>query len=49
MTYKIIRFYYRGSKRVIKRGLTLALAQEHCHDPRTKRDGVFFDGYEQER
>lgn len=36
--YKIIRFFARGgtnNKRVIKTGLTLAQAQEHCSDPET--------------
>lgn len=32
--YKIVRFF-RDSKRVIKRGLTLEQAQEHCQDPQT--------------
>lgn len=33
--YYIIRFYYRGGNRIIKRGLTLTEAQAHCHDPET--------------
>lgn len=33
--YKIIRFYFKGGKRVIKRGLTLEEAQRHCEDPET--------------
>lgn len=35
-TYKVVRFYYnapQGVKRVIKTGLTLQQAQEHCKDP----------------
>lgn len=35
MTYKIVRSFFRGGKRVVKRGLTLAEAQEHCKDPET--------------
>lgn len=36
MTYKIIRFYFNNSKRrVIRSGLTLKEAQEHCCDPET--------------
>ena len=31
--YKVIRFYFRGNKRVVKRGLTLEEAQLHCKDP----------------
>ena len=34
-TYKIIRFYFRGDKRVVKRGLTLEEAQAHCGSPET--------------
>lgn len=35
-TYKVVR-HFRDSNRkfVIKTGLTLALAQEHCNDPET--------------
>lgn len=37
MTYKIVRMYFRDSRRsrVIKTGLTLAQAQAHCRDPET--------------
>jgi hypothetical protein len=34
-TYKIVRMYFKDGKRVIKRGLTLEEAQEHCNDPET--------------
>lgn len=34
-TYKIVRMYFRGGKRTIKNGLTLAEAQAHCNDPET--------------
>lgn len=33
--YKIVRMYFRGSKRTIARGLTLEQAQAHCQDPET--------------
>ena len=33
--YKIIRFYYGKSPRIIKRGLTLEQAQTHCQDKET--------------
>ena len=33
-TYKIVRFYFNGSKRTtVATGLTLEQAQEHCKDP----------------
>jgi len=49
MTYKIIRFYKaHNRKRTIKRGLTLEQAQAHCRDPKTRKEGVWFDGYTEE-
>lgn len=34
-TYKIIRMYFEGGKRIVKRGLTLEQAKAHCSDPET--------------
>jgi hypothetical protein len=34
-TYKIVRMFFKGGKRTIKRGLTLDEAQEHCRNPET--------------
>jgi hypothetical protein len=48
MTYKILRFHVTKATRVICRGLTLEEAQAHCHNPKTRREGVWFDGYEAE-
>jgi len=49
MTYKIIRFYKNHNrKRIIKRGLTLEEAKAHCRDPKTRKEGEWFDGYEEE-
>ncbi len=49
MTYKIVRFYapHLGNQKrqVIKTGLTLDEAQEHCNDPKTKKEGEWFDGF----
>lgn len=57
-TYKIVRLYEDGRKRVMRRGLTLEEAQKHCKDPATSsisgtgkptRKGVrWFDGYTKE-
>jgi hypothetical protein len=47
MTYKIIRFSFKGNNRVLKKGLTLEQAQEHCNDPSTSGEG-WFDGYQRE-
>jgi hypothetical protein len=52
-TYKIVRSYYPGytgktTRRTIKTGLTLEEAQEHCNDPKTRKDGEWFDGYTEE-
>ena len=58
--YKIIRFYqYSGRRPIIKQGLTLEEAQEHCEDPETSsstcadkshkdKHGPWFDGYTEE-
>lgn len=35
MTYKIIRHYFKGGSRVLKRGVSLEEAQAHCRDPET--------------
>ena len=35
--YRIVRLYMNGNptRKILKRGLTLAEAQEHCKDPET--------------
>jgi hypothetical protein len=35
VTYSIICFFFEGENQVIKTGLTLEEAQEHCRDPET--------------
>lgn len=51
-TYKIVRFYQDDShpdhRKVIKTGLTLEEAQDHCNDEDTHEPGVWFDGYTEE-
>jgi hypothetical protein len=34
-SYRIVRSYFRGGRRVIKTRLTLEEAQRHCNDPET--------------
>lgn len=35
-TYRVVRFYREGRRhKVLRRGLTLAEAQQHCNDPET--------------
>lgn len=49
--YKIIRFYTPNKnkrKRVIAIGLTLEQARAHCNDPKTRKEGVYFDGLERQ-
>jgi len=46
--YRIVRFYHDNRpSRVVHGGdyLTLVEAQAHCNDPKTRKDGVYFDGY----
>lgn len=49
--YKIVRFYYidkqgnHKSSRTIETGLTLNQVQKHCSNPKTCKDGIYFDGY----
>jgi hypothetical protein len=50
-TYKIVRSFHPSlnkSDRTIARGLTLEQAQAHCRDPKTRKDGQWFDGYDSE-
>lgn len=49
-TYEIVRYYHpsqnKGSE-VVKSGLTLEEAREHCNDKSTATD-EYFDGYREE-
>ena len=50
--YKIVRFCFYvnhlDNHKVIKTGLTLEEAQEHCQRDDTREEGVWFDGYDEE-
>lgn len=35
MSYKVVRMYFKGGSRTIRRGLSLEEAQKHCSDPET--------------
>lgn len=43
--YKIYRYYFKGTKKLVKIVSTLEIAQLHCNDPRTRKEGKWFDGY----
>lgn len=51
-TYKIVRKHFDEShpdhNKLIKTGLTLEEAQEHCSDDSTHEEGVWMDVYYQE-
>lgn len=51
-SYKIVRKYqdsrHPDHNKVIKSGLTLKEAKEHCQDPDTKESGVWFDCFTEE-
>jgi hypothetical protein len=52
-TYKIVRHFapHTGKRaRTVrgKTGLTLEQARVHCRDPKTRKAGVWFDGYTEE-
>jgi len=45
--YNVIRYFRKsGRRKVIMRGVSLEIAQLHCRSDKTKRAGVWFDGYE---
>ena len=46
--YEIVRFYRDGRKprRTGSGLLTLNEAQAHCRNPKTRKEGVYFDGYQ---
>ncbi len=46
MLYDIIRFYQDGRKqKVVKKGVTLEEAKEHCQREDTREAGKWFDGF----
>lgn len=47
--YMIVQYYVTGRRRVISRHNTLEEAQAHCRWSDTKRAGVWFEGYEEDR
>ncbi len=45
--FKIVRYFYKsGRRRIIRRNVTRSEAQQWCSRPDTKRQGVWFDGFD---
>jgi hypothetical protein len=45
--YKVIRYFRKsGRRKVILWNVSLEIAQLHCKSCFSKREGVWFDGYE---
>lgn len=42
----IIRFKRKGNKKLIMRGVTDEQAREWCSSPYTRKEGVYFDGFD---
>lgn len=50
MSYKIVRYYKKSNRRkVIRKGLTREDAKRWCQRPDTVREGVWFDGFVEEK
>lgn len=43
--YKIYRYYFNGRKKLVKYVSTVEIAKLHCNDKRTKKEGVYFEGW----
>jgi len=46
MQKDIIRFYKTGKRKLVFEGVTLEQAQEWCGSPLTRKEGKYFDGYD---
>ncbi len=45
--FKIVRFFYKsGRRKIIRRNVSRSEAQQWCGRPDTKRQGVWFDGFD---
>jgi len=50
MRYKIIRFFKKSYRRkIIMRDVSLETAQAHCSRDDTRRAGIWFDGYDEDK
>jgi len=43
--YDIVRFRRSGGNRIIHRDVSADVAHLHVNDPRTRKEGVYFDGF----
>lgn len=44
--FNIVRYYISGRKRIIHRDVSFKVAQLHCNDPKSQKEGEWFDGFQ---
>jgi len=44
--YNVVRFFKSGRRKIVLHGVSLVIVKLHCGDSRTRKAGVWFDGFE---